>query len=83
MEHLDADGLEIQFGRSDVYDSTQVIMNSYRVPGSRSKGKDNTREGKGARRKGQRREANLADGGDQAGEDDNYLPQESFVSRGR
>ena len=57
-----------------------MILNSYRIPGSRAKGKDNHREGKGTRWEGQRREENLADGGDQSGEDDNYQSQEDFES---
>ena len=61
-EHLNTDGIEKQFGKADVYDGTQVIMNSSRIPGSRSKGKDNPRDGKGARRKGKQGEENLSDG---------------------
>ena len=59
-----------------------MILNNYRIPGSRSKGKDNDREGKGARRKGQQREENLANGGDRPGEGDNYKPREEFGSWG-
>ena len=72
--------VEKQFGQSDVYDSTQMILNSYRAPGSRAKGTDNPREGKGARLKGQQREENLANGGDQSGEGDNYQHQEECGS---
>ena len=79
--HLDSERIEKQFGHADIYYITQVIMNSYRIPDSSSKGKDSPREGKGARWEGQRREANLADGGDQTGGDDNYQPQGSFESR--
>ena len=55
-DHLDTDGIEKQFGQSDVFDGTQVIMNSGRIPGSRSKGEDNPRHGKGARWEGRQRE---------------------------
>ena len=79
-EHLDYGSIEKQFGQSDVYDGTQVILNNYRTPGSRAKGKDNDREGKGARRKGQQRDANLANGGDQSGKGDNYQLREEFGS---
>ena len=77
-EHLNSESIDGKFGQSDVYDSTQVIMNSHRIPGSRSKGKDNTRDGKGALREGRQRAANLADGGDQTGGDDNCQSRESF-----
>ena len=69
-----------QFGQADVYDSTKVIMNIYRIPGSSSRGKDNRREGKVSRWEGRQRESNLPDGGDQTGGDD-YRHRESFESR--
>ena len=47
-EHLNSEPIEKQIGQADVYDGTQVILNNYRIPGSRAKGKDNAREGKGA-----------------------------------
>ena len=62
-EHLNSESIGKQFTQSDVYDGTQVILNQSRIPGSRGKGKDNDREGKGARREGRRRESNLANGG--------------------
>ena len=40
-----------------------MVLNQSRIPGSRGRGKDNDREGKGARWEGRRREANLANGG--------------------
>ena len=55
-EHLKSDSIERQFGQADVYDGTQVILNHSRIPGSRGKGKDNAREGKGARWAGRQRE---------------------------
>ena len=70
-----------QFGKSDVSDITQVILNSYRIPCSRSQGKDNPRGGKCARRGGRQREENIPNGGDRSGEGDNYQPQEEFGSR--
>ena len=55
-------------------------MASYRIPGSRAKGKDNPRGGSGTRWKGQQGEPNLPDGGDQSGEGGNYQPQQEFGS---
>ena len=60
-----------QFGKSDVYDRTPAILNSYRITDSRAKGIDNTRECKGTRWEGQQRAENRASGGDQSGEGDN------------
>ena len=79
---MDSERIAKQFGQSDVYASTKIIMNIYRIHGSRSKGKDNPREGKGARWGGKQREANCPDAGDQTGGDDNCQHQESFESRG-
>ena len=59
----------------------KCFLNGYRIPGSRARGKDNPREGKGTRRKGHQREENIADVGDRSGEGDNYQPQEAFGSR--
>ena len=47
-EHFYSKSIKKQYGQADVYDGTQVILNNYRIPGSRAKGKDNAREGKGA-----------------------------------
>ena len=59
-----------------------MVLNHSIIPGSRGKVKANDREGKGARREGKQREENLAYGGDQAGEGDNYQLQEEFGCRG-
>ena len=67
---------------NDVCDSKQVASNSYRIPGARAQGKDNHRERKGTRRKGQRREENLANCGDQSGVSSNYQHQDEFGSLG-
>ena len=48
-EHLNSECIEKQLGQSDVYDSTKVILNIYRIPGARAKGEYNPREGKVAR----------------------------------
>ena len=79
---MDAGSIEKQFGIADVYDSTQVILNHNRIPGARGKCKDNAREGKIARRKGKQRAENLANGGDQSGEGDNYRLQERVLEVG-
>ena len=55
-----------------------MILNIYRIPGSRAKGKGNPREGKGARRGGQQREEILAKGGDQPGEGYTYQHREGL-----
>ena len=53
-----SDPTKKQFGNADVYDNTQIILNSTRNPGSRAKGKCNPRDC-GKRGKGTRREANV------------------------
>ena len=44
-DHLNSESIEAKFAQSDVCDSTHVILNRNRTPGSRGKGKDNAREG--------------------------------------
>ena len=77
---MNSECVKIQVGQSGVYDSMRSILNSNRIPGSRAKGKDNPREGKGSLWEGQQRDANLAIVGDQSVEDDNCQPQEEFGS---
>ena len=48
-ERLNSESVGKHVGQSDVYDSPHVIPDRSRIPGSRGKGKDNPREGKGAR----------------------------------
>ena len=56
-----------QFGEADVSDNTRIIAtNSYRTPGSRAKGRGNSRDG-GKRGKGTRREPNVTNWGSNLG----------------
>ena len=48
-EHINSEPLDSKFGQSDVYDNYEAILNRNRVPGSRARGKDNARYGKGTR----------------------------------
>ena len=73
-ERLNSGPIEKKFVEADVYDSTAVILNRNRIPGSRGKGKDNARGGKGARWKG-RREEDVAGGIENPGGCDNYQSQ--------
>ena len=68
--HLNSESVEKQLGQAGVYDSTAVIFNRNRVPGSRAKVKDNARDSKGDRWKGQR-EVNRTESVDNPGEIDN------------
>ena len=52
-EILNEDSLDRQFGQSDVYDSSDVILNRNRDPSSRVRDMNNATDGKGTRRKGQ------------------------------
>ena len=63
--------------KADVYDNTTAILNRNRITGSRGKGKDNARDGKGARWKGQREE-NLTEYIENPGGSDNYQSQGEF-----
>ena len=79
-ELSDSEPIGKQFAQSDIYDGARVILNQSRIPCSVGKGKDNAREGKGARFQGQRREGNLENGGGQSGEGGNYQLQEEFAN---
>ena len=82
-EYLNTDSIEKQFGKADVYDNAPIILtNSSRIPGSRAKGKDNTREEKGNRRKWNRREANVTNWEDQTWGTDNHQIQEGYEGDG-
>ena len=76
-----SDSLDRQFGQSDVYDSSAVILNRNRVPGSRVRVKNNDKDGKGTRWKGQM-EANRAEGIDNHGGSDNLHAQEEMGNEG-
>ena len=80
--HLNSECIAKQLRQADVYDIAHVILNRNRILGSRGKGNDNDREGKDARWEGKQREANLANGGDQPEEGDNYQLREEFGSWG-
>ena len=64
-----------------MYDSTALMLNRNRDPGSRTKGNDNDRDSKGALWKGQR-EANRTKSIDNPGESDNYHAREVFGNEG-
>ena len=78
---LCSESIEKQFAPSDVYYSTASIVNHNRSPGSRAKGKDNARAGKGARWGG-KGEANRAECIENPAGSDNYHTQGELENEG-
>ena len=71
-EILNSISIEKRVEQAGVYDNAQIILTSSRIPCPRANGKDNYRDENGKRWKGNRREPNVANWGDQTLDNDNH-----------
>ena len=79
---LNSESVGKQVGQSDVRVSNAAILNHNRAPCTRTKGKDNARDSKGARWKFQS-VVNWTESRDNHGGNDNYHAQEVIENEGR